>query len=528
VAGPDENAKRQELPATQVRMQLERVIQGSCLRAAPRQQRLLRHIVEATLAGEAERLKGYTLGVAVYDRGADFDPNVDPIVRVEIGRLRSKLLAHYSGEGRDDPILIEVPKGGNAARFERRGARAAGWPAALAGAPAMTRPRIAVVPFANPSAQPRFDLLADGLTEDMVTELSKLSGLFVISRHASFAYKGTNEAPPAIARELGVRYLLEGSVRSSGATLRVTARLVDAEQGAAIWAERYDSVHPELFDVQDDVTRQIVQALAVRLTPLEEARIAVAQTTSPKARGLVQQGIGHFWKYTANALAEAERALAEAVALDPEYAAAHAWLAAAAIVRHALAFDRTDVSAVRAQHHVGQALALDPLLAWAHCIDCHVKDLYLHQAEPAVAAGRRAIALDPNMADAHAILAWALGALQPEEALAEAEVALRLNPRPTGYMYAAKGRALRMVGRLEEAMAVHRLGFEAHPDYAWNAAAVGICLAEAGRVHEATRWIEAFRATNGGELVYRNLYGEPKLRARQAEAMRRLGFTELP
>lgn len=530
MADQGSDKKRDELAAAEVRAQLTRLLQGSCLRAAPRQQRLLSHIVEATLAGDADRLKGYTLGVEVFDRGVAFDPNIDPIVRVEMGRLRSKLLAYYSEEGAGDPLLVEVPKGGNAARFSLRRSADRDTDRATAGfePPRPERPRLAVLPFRSLSTDAQHELLADTLTEDLVTELSKLSGLFVVSRHAAFAHKGSTTAVPVIAAELGVRYVVEGTVRGASEALRITARLVDTQKSEALWAERYDHALPLLFEVQDDVTQQIVRALALRLSPIEEARLGQAATTSAEARSLVQRGIGLYWTYTEQGLRDAEHAFTESVRLDADYAAAHAWLALAAVVRYSLALDRTDASLQLARSHVRTALAIDPLLPWAHVVACHVEHFGL-QPQTAIAAGRRAIALDPNHADAHAVLALALvGGNRLSEALAEIELALQLNPRPTGYIFAIKGGVLSVSGRLEEAIATYRAGLQAHPHFRWTAVWLASCLMQAGREAEARRLIEGFRAgTADGELVCRVTLADPDMHRKRAEALRLLGFRVL-
>jgi adenylate cyclase len=449
------------------------------------------------LAGDLRRLKAYTLGVEVFDRGAGFDPGTDPIVRVDAGRLRSKLLAHYSGEGARDPVLVDVPKGGYAAQFVFRKADASrsGWPAPhdITESPRQ-RPRIAVLPFANLSDDAEQEYFADGMTEDLLTDLSKLSGLFVVSRHSVFAYKGANWRIEEIAGELGVRYVLEGSVRRSGDTLRITAQLVDAQRGDHLWAERYDRPLRDLFAVQDDVTRHIVRALTVQLSPLEDARIGPESTASLEAHDCVQRGVALFWSYTPQALSAPQALFAQAVTLDPEYPAAHARLALAAINRHSAVFDRTGASLGQACEHARTAVLLDAMLPLAQAATCCVQQ-WAGQAEDSLEAGRRSVALDPNYADGHAILSLAPSANdQAHEALRHIEIGMRLNPRPTGYFHMVKGLALALLHRTDEAMETYREGLAAWPVYRWNLIYLAHCCLRNGRAAEAHQLLDQFRA----------------------------------
>ena len=393
---------------------------------------------------------------------------------------------------------------------------------------AQQRPSIAVLPFTNLSDDAQQEYFADGITEDLLTDLSKLSGLFVISRHSVFAFKNSSKRVEDIAAELGVRYVLEGSVRRSGQTMRVTAQLVDAHDGGHLWAERYDRPIHELFAVQDDVTRHIVQALTVRLSPLEDARIGIEKTASLAAHDCVQRGIAMFWTYTPQALAGAQTLFAQATELDPEYAAAHAWLAMAYINRHGAVFERSDAALVAAREHSRQAVLLDPMLPLAQTATCHIEQ-WAGQPAAAIAAGRRAIALDPNFADGHAILSMTLSANgQGEEALRMIDIGMRLNPRPTGYFYNVRGKALYLLGRLDEAIAMYRDGLAAWPMYEWNRVALAGCYLRVGRADEARQLIEAFRAASPGrELLFRSSSTDPELRRRHAASMQRLGFVEV-
>src|SRR5262245_21413513 len=261
-----------------IREQLVRILNSGPFHHAPRRRRFLEYIVNEALAGRGERLKGSVVAQAVFDRAETFDPNIDPVVRLEAARLRDRLREYYEGDGQGDPIRISLPKGTYAPLIEfRRGEqqlkgvskRRMHWqiivPAfalilvlGTAGswfprdlwmpARAPEGPAIAILPFANLSDDSKQEYFSDGLTEDLVTELSRASrDLRVLARNPTFQYKGKLIDVPKLRRELRVRYVLEGSVRRTNDRLRVTAQLIDTETGTHIWADRYDRDMADVF-----------------------------------------------------------------------------------------------------------------------------------------------------------------------------------------------------------------------------------------------------------------------------------------
>jgi TolB-like protein len=238
-------------------------------------------MVDRALDGGTDYLKGYTIAVEVFERPATFDPAVDPVVRVTASRLRAKLQEYYDREGCEDLIEIDLPKGFYTPKFAFRqasvseaapgetivqGREQMAHPASALLRSTEDQPSLAVLPFINISADPKHEYFADGITDDIITDLSKLSGLFVISRHSSFAYKATNKPLGEIAAALRVRYLVEGSIRRQGDQGRITANLVDTITERSLWAERYDRDLTDIFAVQDDVVHSIVHALKKKLT----------------------------------------------------------------------------------------------------------------------------------------------------------------------------------------------------------------------------------------------------------------------
>lgn len=424
----------------QVEEELARILAGRGFAHSDRQRRLLAHIVAETLAGREDRLKGYTLAVEVLGRGADFDPAVDPVVRVEANRLRAKLRDYYLEAGQGSPVRISLPKGAYAAAFEFGDA-----PVPAAGEPppgslsAPDKPSLAVLPFTNMSADPEQDYFADGITEDLITDLSKISGLFVIARHSVFVYKSVTQTVERIGAELGVRYLLEGSVRRFGDRIRVSAQLVDAAGGRHLWADRYDRQLRDLFAVQDDLTRRIVAALKVTLAPGESDRLGREGTRSIDAYDHLLRGLQRFWIFSRVASEQALAMFRRAVQLDPHYPAAHAWLARALVFRWVVYWCDPEETLDAALAHARRAVELDDQLPFAHAVLGWVR-MWMKDGEEAVGECRRAVALDPNSGDARLFLTMALSSTgRSEEGLEHIAQALRLNPHPPSFYLLALG-----------------------------------------------------------------------------------------
>ncbi len=219
-----------------IREQLDRILGSGPFLQSRRRQRFLEFLVNETLAGRGERLKGYSLALEVFDRPESFDANVDPLVRIEAARLREKLREYYDADGRSDPIRIELPKGSYTPHIEFRQTAAPDPPSArdrrqapMHGSVALMdeRPSVVVLPFVNMSADHAHDYLSDGITENIITGLSRFRDLSVIASHSAFAYKGKALRIQDVASELGVRFVLEGSVQKSSNRVTITAQLID-------------------------------------------------------------------------------------------------------------------------------------------------------------------------------------------------------------------------------------------------------------------------------------------------------------
>jgi adenylate cyclase len=356
------------------------------------------------------------------------------------------------------------------------------------------KPSIAVLPFNNMSGDPDQEFFSDGISEDLITDLSKISGLFVVGRHTSFAYKGQSERLDAVARELGVRYLLEGSVRKAGNRVRITGQLIDGVNGGHVWAERYDRDLTDIFAIQDEITKAIVDQLKVRLMPEERQVIGQVPTPNVEAYTLFLQGRYYFHNPTKAFLRLARIMFVRATELDPSFARAYAGIAncdARLVGWYGEKIPLDDILAM-----AGKALALDPKVAEAHAAQGEALRVG-GRSDEAVAAFEQALAIDPNSYEAnlaYARLCRAIGRLEDA-----ADFFIRaLEIQPDDYQSPILLQSILLaLGRHEQADEYGRLGLaraeealRLHPEGS-RPAQLGACVhARAGNREEAIRWIE--------------------------------------
>jgi TolB-like protein/class 3 adenylate cyclase/Flp pilus assembly protein TadD len=296
--------------------------------------------------------------------------------------------------------------------------------------PIPDKPSIAVLPFANMSTDAEQEHFADGMTEDIITALSRLHWFFVIARNSTFTYKGKAVDVKQVSRELGVRYVVEGSVRKSGDRLRVTAQLIDASSGNHVWAERYDRTANDLFAVQDEITESIITAIEPHLYVAESTRAQRAAPRDLSAWELVMRAMPHIWRHTAGDFREALQLLQRARELDPSYGQAHSLWAWVAVWNAGQGWGEP-MSVIRplAMSAAEAALALDQNDPWAYFGLGTVHFVSRNTGE-AQFMFRRTLELNPNFALAHAFLGGALAYNgENEEAVPEIEKAIRLSPR---------------------------------------------------------------------------------------------------
>lgn len=388
--------------------------------------------------------------------------------------------------------------------------------------PLPSKPSIAVLPFANISNDPGQESFADGLTEDLITDLSRTAELFVIARNSAFAYKGKARDVREIAEELGVRYLLEGSVRHAAGRVRINAQLVDAASGDHLWAERFDRDLGDIFAVQDEATARIVEALLGRLrtsSPRRRPKSLEAYDLCVRARRLMDD--------TPQAAQEAHLLLTRAILLDPDYAEAYRWLALNHWMGWVHSGGPSEAFRGTALELARKAVALDPNDAGGRWALAYLLAYERSFAEAEVEFAR-ALELDPNEADAWAalsditVLAGRVG-----EGLAHIRKAFRLNPFPPSWYYLPLGQALYAAGEHQAAVEALRRD-ETHRTSSRRFLAAS--LGQLGRLEEARDEAELFLVGNPDFSIRHWATMEPfrddAMRERFIDGFRKAGLPE--
>jgi adenylate cyclase len=319
--------------------------------------------------------------------------------------------------------------------------------------PLPDKPSIAVLPFTNLSGDPQQEFFSDGLTEDIITALSKVPGLFVIARNSTFTYKGKPVKVQRVAEDLGVRYVLEGSVQKAGDRVRITAQLIDALNGRHIWSERYDTQLKDIFALQDKLTLQVMKGLDVTYWG-DKGRILAKGTDNMEAylKVLQARDLQEQWNRESNV--QARKLIEEAIRLDPQYASAYFILSTVTQLDVWLGISKSPrESHMKAIELIQKAISLDDSLTVAHAL---LGMLYvtIGEHEKGIAAGERAIERDPNSPDAHVLVGGVLNySGRPQEAIALIEKAWRMNPtNPPPSYYVNAALAYRLTGRYEESV----------------------------------------------------------------------------
>jgi adenylate cyclase len=400
--------------------------------------------------------------------------------------------------------------------------------------PLPDKPSIAVLPFANISRDPDQEYFADGISENIISALSQIPQMFVIARNSTFTYKGKAVKVQQVSEELGVRYVLEGSIQRSGDQIRVTAQLIDATTGHHLWAERYDRKLKDIFALQDEITLKILTALQVKLTEGEQARLW-GTTTNLEAWGSVIKGATLFEQFTKQDNAKARRFFQRAVKLDPNWDIAWTMLAwthwAEAMLRWSASPDESMKQAIALAQ---KATAINDTLPEVHSL---WSNIYLAQGEyiKAIAAGQKAIALGPNNALCHVLLAHTMTAAgRFEEAIALAEKAMRLSPYSSAWYLMMIDDAYRMAGRYEEALAIGKQHldrclkgecepFTAHMGLAATYVGLGRMEDAQRHVTELLRIMPGFSLDNARKMIS---FKNPAHTEQALDALRRAGVPE--
>jgi adenylate cyclase len=352
--------------------------------------------------------------------------------------------------------------------------------------PLPDKPSIAVLPFVNMSGDPQQEYFSDGLTEEIMTALSKTPKLFVIARNSSFVYKGKAVNVQQVSQELGVKYVMEGSVRRSGNQLRITAQLIDATTGSHLWAERYDRELKDIFATQDEITKKILTSLQVSLTEGEMARMQAKGTKNLDAYLLFLQGYGELGRMNKDGNSIARQMAQQAIALDPKYPWAYYLLAETYSNDVVLGISEDPrLSLKKAMELTQKAIALDNSLASPHASLGWIYIL-MRQHDKGIAECEQAVNLEPNSAFAYFRLSLALKyAGRPKEAITMAKEAIRLNPIPPGFYYQNLTHLYCLMGQYEEAIAIGKQATRVEPNNFTLRAFLTVAYSLYGRQEEA-------------------------------------------
>jgi TolB-like protein/Flp pilus assembly protein TadD len=464
------------IPGELIRTELDKILANRIFAHSDRPSRFLRFVVEETLKDVASGLKEYSIGVAVLDRGESFDPRVDPIVRVEAGRLRSRLSEYYKTEGLDDPLVIDLPKGTyTPVFFERRtppqnneefstevAQEAHATPAQPGRYPARVRPTallivagviaagligitaavwtwgpaasepiksLAVLPLTNLSEDANQEYFADGMTEALITELGGIETLRVISRTSVMRYKGSRTSLPEIARQLNADALVEGGVLRAGDRIRITMKLIHAGSDRQLWAETYDRSISDVLSLQGEIARAVRVEVIGKLTGDQPGKRRPRRPVAPEAFDAYLRARYLVNKRTPEDISKAIEYYQQAISADESYAFAHSGLADAYLLSIAYGLLPSREYFLNVKTAALRALALDGTLAEPHLLLAAVKAAYEWDWPSSEKEYLRALSLDPNFAAAHQRYALQLmWAGRFEDALAEIKRARELDP----------------------------------------------------------------------------------------------------
>ena len=490
-----------EISAESIRAALEKILASPGFANAERLTRFLRYTVEETLNGQTDKLKESLLGIDVFGRKPSYDPRVDAVVRTEAVKLRARLRDYYESEGREDEIVIDLPKGGYIPAFRHREKpsvevaapvvpephRRREWKPAVAtvlvvaflatsvyliskartpsaGASSPQLGSIAVLPFADLSPDHDQEYFCDGMTEEIIDALAKVNGFRVVARTSSFAFKGKQQDIRDIGKKLNVATVLEGSVRKDGNRLRVTAQLNSVADGYHLWSETYERELKDVFTVQDEISRAIVDTLQLKLA--SSSRQPRPPSANVEAYDLYLQGRYHWRRWRSEGAERAIEYFQQAIQKDPNYAAAYSGLADSYAWLGFFGALPPNEAMPKARQAALKALALDDTLAVAHTSLGYVKSLYEFDWPGAEREFKRALQLNSGDSDAH--FGYGITYLEPvgrlDEAVREMQTARDLDPlSPITNTYL--GLAYQFVGNRTDAASPLRKALELDPGF---------------------------------------------------------------
>ena len=390
---------------------------------------------------------------------------------------------------------------------------------------------LAVLPFTNMSDDPEQEYFSDGLTEDIITDLSLIPGLFVIARSSAFTYKGKSIDVRRIGEEMGVRYVLEGSVRKSASQVRVTAQLIEAASGHPLWAKRYDRNLEDVFAVQDELTREIVTALDVELVSGERGRHQRSRVKSPEAREAIYLGMARFYKFDKTSHAQAKNYFEEFTQLEPDSVMGYVWQAQMCQIEIFMGWcEDRDASLQNMQMFIEKALNIDDSdpLALGHA---GMYQLFLGNHDQAISYATEAVAEAPGMDSPYYSLGWfQMFNEAPLEGIENLKRALRLSPVVTAPRSTILGTAYRNAGQLELAAETLEDTVKRFPGFISGRVALTSCYVLMGKEQKAKKEASEILRRDPAYTIARyttpNLYRNKETMKKWAEALRKAGIPD--
>ncbi len=488
---------------------LERILASRFFARSDRLTRFLRFVVEQVLADSGQELKEQLIGVEVFDRKADYDPRIDPIVRVEARRLRSKLKAYYTASGREDDIVIGLPKGTYVPVFRSRTSTQ------TASRTEAGEKSIMVLPFSNIGSETGDDYFSDGLTEELIHLLTRVPHLRVVAWDTASQFRGREQDYAGIRQQLKVGAVLRGSVRLSPGRVRVTSQLIDTASGAYLWSHAYDNEMQDVLAIQEEIARAIVDTLQLTLIAGSPRR-----TPNVASYNLCLEGRFHANKRTREGLQKSATCFEQAVSADNTSAVAYAGLADAHSLLADHSFLEPNEAASKARSAAEKAVALDPQSAEAIVSLAFIRALFDWEWAEAEVLYRKAIAFNPGYSRArHWFSIDHLALLgRFDEALAEIHMARHLDPlsqiiqEGCGYLHMLRG-------EYDEALEQYRLLVDLDPMFYKGYSSMGRMLSIMGRYDAAIVTLERARSLAGNVPTLLSALGQTlALAGRTAEA----------
>ena len=390
---------------------------------------------------------------------------------------------------------------------------------------------IAVLPFVNMSEDPEQEYFSDGLTEDIITDLALITGLFVIARNSSFIYKNKSVDTRELGKAMGVRYVLEGSVRKSGGQVRVTAQLIEAASGHHLWARKYDRGLEDVFAVQDELTKEIVNALDVELVSGERGRHQRSRVQNPAAREALYRGMAQFYKFEATSHAQAKKYFEEFIRLEPDSVLGYVWLAQMCQVELFMGWgDGRDASLEKMNELVTKALKIDDRdpLALGHA---GMYQVFLGNHDQSIAFAEQALAAAPGMDSPYYSLGWfQMFNEMPVEGIENLKRAMRLSPIKTAPRSVILGTAYRNAGQLNLAVATLEDTVKRFPAFVPGRVALTSVYSLMGREEEAKEEAREILRRDPAYTTDRyttpNLYRNKETMEKWAESLRKAGIPD--